>query len=64
MKFVATAALVLTVVTLPIIGGVLVALVAFGAFLLALVGVLAGLDDRTVRQHDVVLDGRRWRGGA
>ena len=64
MKFVAAAALVLTVITLPIVGAVMFALVAFGLFLLALVGVLSGLEDRTVRPHDVVLDGRRWRDGS
>ena len=64
MKFVAAAALLLTVATLPIMGAVMFALLAFGLFLLALVGVLSGLEDRTVRPRDVVLDGTRWRDGA
>jgi hypothetical protein len=33
-------------------GGSLFAMLTFGLFLLALVGVLAGLDDTTVRQHN------------
>jgi hypothetical protein len=63
MKYVAVAALLLTAATLPVVGGVLFALLLFGLFLLALVGVLGGLEDRTVRQHDPVLDPRRWRNG-
>jgi hypothetical protein len=64
MKFIAFATLVLTVVTLPIMGAVMFALLAFALFMLALVGVLSGLEHRDVRQHDVVLDGTRWRDGA
>jgi hypothetical protein len=36
----------------------------FGLFLLALVGVFGGLEDRTVRQDNPVLDGTRWRNGS
>jgi hypothetical protein len=64
MKYVAVAALLLTVATLPVVGGALFALFLFGLFLLALVGVLAGLEDRTVRQHDPVLDPKGWRKGS
>jgi hypothetical protein len=64
MKYVAVAALLITVATLPVWGGVLFALFLFGLFLLALVGVLGGLEDRTVRQHDPVLDPTRWRNGS
>jgi hypothetical protein len=64
MKYVAVAALLLTVATLPVVGGALFALLLFGLFLLALVGVLGGFEDRTVRQHDPVLDPRRWRNGS
>jgi hypothetical protein len=32
--------------------------------LLGLVGVLAGLENRTVTQHDPALDPRRWRDGS
>lgn len=48
----AVVSLILTVVFIPIVGGVLFAMVFFGLFLLALVGVLGGLEDRTVRQHN------------
>jgi hypothetical protein len=64
MKYVAVAALLLTVATLPVWGGVLFALFLFGLFLLAVVGVLGGLEDRSVRQRDVVLEPRRWRNGS
>ena len=69
MKFVATAALFLTVGALSLTVGALLVLptVIFALFLffplslLGLVGVLAGLENRTVRQHDPALDPRRWR---
>jgi hypothetical protein len=64
MKYVAVAALLLSVAMLPLWGGVLFALFLFGLFLLALVGVLSGLDDRAVRQRDPVLDPRGWRNGS
>lgn len=64
MKYVAVAALFLSVATLPVWGGALFALFLFGLFLLALVGVIGGLEDRTVRQRDVVLDPERWRNGS
>ena len=49
---VAVISLSLAAVLLLVPGGVLLSIFPFGAFLLALVGVLAGLDDHTVRQHD------------
>ena len=55
--------LILTVAFVPI-GGVLFAMVFFGLFLLALVGVLGGLEDRTVRQHNPSLNPRGWRDGS
>jgi hypothetical protein len=64
MKYLAVTALFATVVTLPVVGGVLFAFLFFGAFLLALVGVLAGLEDRTVRQHNPPMNPRRWRDGS
>jgi hypothetical protein len=64
MKFLAVAALLLTAAAIPVVGGALFALLLFGLFLLALVGVLGGLENRTVRQHDPVLDPRRWRNGS
>lgn len=64
MKFLAVAALFSTVATLPIIGGALFAPFLFGLFLLALLGVLARLDHRTVRQHNPSMNPRRWRDGS
>jgi hypothetical protein len=64
MKYLAVAALLLTVATAPVVGAALFTVLLFGLFLLALVGVLGGLEDRTVRQHDPVLDPRRWRNGS
>jgi hypothetical protein len=64
MKYLAAAALLSTLALLAVPGGVLFAPFPLGLFLLALVGVLGGLEDRTVRQHDPVLDPRRWRNGS
>jgi len=61
---VAVLALVLFVASAVVPGGALFALLALGLFGLALVGVLAGLEDRAVRQHDPVLDPKRWRDGS
>jgi hypothetical protein len=61
MKFLTVVALFLTVASLFLIGGVIFAPFLFGLFLLALVGVLAGLKDRTVRQHNPAMNPRRWR---
>ena len=59
--FVAVACLLVTVALLPLPGGVLFAMFSFGLFLLALGGVFAGLENRTVRQHDASTDPRGWR---
>jgi hypothetical protein len=64
MKYLAVVALFLTAVTIPVLGGVLFAFLFFGVFLLALVGVLAGLADRNVRQHNPSMNPRRWRDGS
>jgi hypothetical protein len=52
------------IVFVPLIVGVLLSLILVGAFLLALVGVLSGLDDQTVRQHDPAMDPTGWRNGS
>jgi hypothetical protein len=62
--FGAIASLLLTVALLPVPGGVLFAMFSFGVFLLALGGVFAGLEDRTVRQRETSMDPRGWRGGS
>jgi hypothetical protein len=64
MRYVVMAALLLTVATLLVMGGALFAPFLFGAFLLALVGVIGGLKNRTVRQRGPVLDPNRWRNGS
>ena len=56
--------LVLLVVSLPVIGGVLFAPFLLGAWLLALVGILARHGDRTAAQHQPALDGKGWRNGS
>lgn len=63
-SLVAIGSLLGAVAFVPVIGATLIVLLLFGAFLLALVGVLSGVEDRTVRQHDAVLDGKRWREGS
>jgi Na+-transporting methylmalonyl-CoA/oxaloacetate decarboxylase gamma subunit len=64
MKFLAVMTLLATAATLPIVGGVAFAFLFVGAFLLALVGVLAGLENRTVAQHNPSMNPRRWRDGS
>jgi hypothetical protein len=62
---VAVVALLLSVASAPVIGAVIFSLLLFfPLFLLALVGVLSTLENRTVRQHETVMDGRRWRDGS
>jgi hypothetical protein len=61
---VAVGSLFLAVALVPVVGGILFAVFLFGAFLLALVGVLGGLEDRSVHQHEPSMDGTRWRTGA
>jgi hypothetical protein len=62
-SLVAVGSLFLAVAFVPVGGAALIVLLLFGVFLLALVGVFSGMDDRTVRQHDPILDGTRWREG-
>jgi hypothetical protein len=63
---VATGSLCLTAASLLAApaGGVVFTPFLFGLFLLALVGVFGGLEGRTVRQHNPVLDGKAWRHGS
>jgi fatty acid desaturase len=65
MGFFAVAGLTLAAASLLIIGGVILALfLFFPLFLLGLVGVLAGLEDHTVQQHNPSMDGTKWRNGS
>ena len=63
-SFVAVGSLLLAAALLPVVGAVLIAFFLFGLFLLALVGVLAGGENHTVRQHDPALDPKGWRNGS
>jgi hypothetical protein len=62
--FVAVMSLVGAVVLVPTIIGVLLAIPLVGLAGLALVGILNGVDDRTVRQHDPPMDPTGWRDGS
>ena len=48
----------------PVVGAILLALPLVGLAVLALVGVLSGVDDRTVRQHDPSMSPTGWRDGS
>ena len=60
----AVAALVGVIALAPVFGGALFVLLLLGLFLLALVGVLSGVDDRSVPQHDPAMEPSRWRDGS
>ena len=60
---IAIASLIGLVVLAPVYGAAIFMLLLFGLFLLALVGVLSGVSDRTVSQHDPSMSPRGWRGG-
>ncbi len=64
LKFLTAATLFLTAAVLLPMGGVIFAPFLFGLFLLSLVGVLGGLADRSVRQHNPATNPRRWRDGS
>jgi Sec-independent protein secretion pathway component TatC len=64
-SLVAIGSLFLTVASLLVLPGVAFALfVFFPLFLLALVGVLAGLEDNNVRQRNPSMDASGWRDGS
>jgi hypothetical protein len=63
-SLVAVSSLISAVAFAPVIGAALLVLLLFGLFLLAMVGVFMGVEDRTVQQHDPVLDPKRWRNGS
>jgi hypothetical protein len=56
--------LLLAVALALVPGLVLFAMLSFGLFLLALVAVLVGLENRTVRQHNPSMSPTRWRDGS
>jgi hypothetical protein len=63
-SLVAVSSLILAVAFAPVIGAALLVLLLLGLFLLAMVGVFMGVEDRTVRQHDPALDPKAWRDGS
>ena len=64
-SFVAVTFLFLAAAPLIVLGGALFSLLLFfPGFLLALVAVLAGLENRTVRQDNPAMDPRGWRDGS
>jgi hypothetical protein len=65
LGFLAVVGLSLTAGSLLVIGGVILALfLFFPLFGLGLIGVLAGLEDNTVQQHNPTMDGTKWRNGS
>jgi hypothetical protein len=58
---VAVGSLFLAVALAPVVGAALFVLLLLGQFLLALVGVIGGQGDRTVRQHEPSMNPRGWR---
>jgi multisubunit Na+/H+ antiporter MnhB subunit len=63
-SLVALVSLALTIVLLPVPGGAFFAMVTFGLFLLALVGVIGGMDDQDVRQRNPSMNPTAWRDDA
>jgi Sec-independent protein secretion pathway component TatC len=65
MALVTDVFLFLTAASLLVVGGAVFALfLFFPLFLLGLLGVMAGLEDRTVQQHNPSMNGREWRDGS
>jgi hypothetical protein len=62
-SIVAVGSLLLAVAFVPIIGAALIPLVLLGLFLLAMVGVFSGVEDRSVRQKDPSMNPTAWRDG-
>jgi len=58
---VAIGSLFLAVALTPVVGAALFVLLLLGQFLLALVAVIGGRSDRTVRQHEPSMNPRGWR---
>lgn len=58
---VAVGSLFLAVALAPLVGAALFVFLLLGQFLLALVGVIGGQSDRTVKQHEPSMNPRGWR---
>lgn len=61
---IAVTCLLLSLALLPVPGGVVFAPFLFGLFLLALLGVFGGLEDRRVERREPEMNPRRWRDGS
>ena len=58
---VAIGSLFLAVALVPVVGAPLFVFILLGQFLLALVGVVGGQSDRTVKQYEPSMNPRGWR---
>ena len=58
---VAIGSLFLAVALVPVVGAALFVFILLGQFLLALVGVISGQSDRTVKQYEPSMNPRGWR---
>lgn len=63
-SMIAIVSLVGMVVLAPIYGSALFIILLFGLFLLALVGVLSRVEDRSVEQHEPTMNPTGWRDGS
>jgi hypothetical protein len=64
MGLAATLMLCATVALILVPGGVFFAILTFALFIFALIGVLAGLEDRTVGDHRPDMSATKWREGS
>jgi uncharacterized membrane protein HdeD (DUF308 family) len=62
-SLVAVVSLLLAVAFVPLVGAALFVIVFFGLFLLAMVGVFSGVENRAVRQQNPSMNPKRWRDG-
>jgi hypothetical protein len=61
--FVAIASLLLAIASIAALTGAVLALFLFPLFMLRLAGVMAGLEERTVRHHNTSINPTGWRDG-
>ena len=61
---VALGSLFLGIAVVPVVGAAVITMLLFGLFFLALAGVLAAVEDRTVRQRNPSMNATKWRDGS
>jgi hypothetical protein len=61
---VALGSLFLGIALVPAVGAAVFTMVLFGLFFLALVGVVASVEDKTVRQRSPSMNATKWRDGS